>query len=191
MTSLHPARGFRPGFLALTLLPLLAGCAATGTTPLATGPLAVRQIELHQPATIPAGWATLRLQSGQPVAFNAVQEEEPHCILEVDRVSDAPQTVAADSFRVTAVRRSVSTLSVGALYPPAGYHFRRVSLGDDSSPTHLFYKTEFRLDSPRQPQVRSLTCMSNQAAPGIAIPRHLTLAEIHMALGPAFVLRLD
>jgi hypothetical protein len=36
-----------------------------------------------------------------------------------------------------------------------------------------------------------MTCQSNQMAPGVAIMRHLTVAEIRQALGSIFSLNLN
>lgn len=147
-------------------------------------------LRLNQPLTVPAEAATVRLQFGRTVPSNGVQEVEPHCIFELDTVRDTPQTVVPQDMQVTAVRRSISTFAGMPVWPWVGVGFRRVGLHDDGGPSHIYYKTEFRLTSRAQPEVRSLTCQSNQMAPGIAIMRHLTLPEIRQALGDWFTLRL-
>lgn len=147
-------------------------------------------LTLLQPLTIPPDAATVRLQSGRVVPRNGVQEVEPHCIFELDTVSDRDQLVLPQKIRVTDVRRSVSTFSGMSVWPYFRSPFRHVGFQDDGGPSHVFYKTEFRLRSEQQPEVRALTCQSNQMAPGIAIMRHLTLAEIRAALGGYFSLDL-
>jgi hypothetical protein len=169
--------------LALTLL------AACGT-PAESGPdspdyaySSGGRFVLNQPLVIPPDAATVRLQFGAVVARNAVQEVEPYCIFEVNTVATTAQAIQPDSFEIRAVRKGIDTFGMMALP-------RRVSLGDDDRPSHLYFKTEFRLHSPRQPDVRAMTCQSNQMAPGIAIMRHLRIDEIQSALGHVFSLRL-
>lgn len=175
--------------LPLIAIAVLAGCASPGKygpdSPYYGYPGGGRFI-LHQPLEIEADAATVRLQFGKVVARNAVQEEEPHCIFEINTVRDQPQRVAPDSFEITGVRRSITTFSgMPALFGPM-----RVGFDRDGSPSHIYYKTEFMLRSDRQPDVRAMTCQSNQMAPGIAIMRHLTAAEIRQALGQVFSLSL-
>jgi hypothetical protein len=148
------------------------------------------QITLNRPIEIPPGWATVRLQYGHVVPFNSVQEVDPHCIFELDTVKDAPQPVQPDSFTVTKVTRDITTLA--GMTASTGLVRVSMSLVDDDNggPTQLYYRTIFRLHSDRQPQVRSLTCQSDQLAPGIAIMHHLTVPEMHQALGDYFTLHL-
>lgn len=143
---------------------------------------------LRQTLTVPPDAATVRLQYGRVVASNAVQEHDAHCIFELDTVRETPQTVRPQSMRVLDVRRSVSTFSGMPVWPFGSIGFRRVGWQDDGGPSHVYFKTEFRLQSEVQPEVRSLTCQSNQMAPGISIMRHLTLAQMRQALGDYFSL---
>jgi len=144
------------------------------------------QFTLHQPLEIEANAATARLQFGKVVARNAVQEEEPHCIFEINTVLDRPQRIEPDTFEISGVRRSITTFSG---MPPL-FGAMRVGFDRDGGPSHIYYKTEFSLRSARQPDMRAMTCQSNQMAPGIAIMRHLTVAEIRQALGKVFSLSL-
>jgi hypothetical protein len=95
--------------------------------------------------------------------------------------------VQPGEFAITSISRSVETIAGMPVLPR---YALRVSFGDDNSPTHIYYKTTFRLRDAHQP-VRALTCMSNQNAPGNAnFMRHLTLAEIREALGTRCSLHL-
>ncbi len=145
---------------------------------------------LNIPLEIEPDSATVRLQFGRVVPRNGVQEEEPHCVFEVSTVRPAPQRVEPDSFAVTRVIRNIRTSSI---LPSAPYEIVRVDVGSDSSgPTFIYYETEFRLHSPRQPDVRAMTCLSNQNAPGIApFMRHLSLPEIRQALGLLFTVEIS
>jgi len=173
----------------LLSLAMLAGCANPeryGADSPHYGYPGGGRFTLNQPLEIEANAATARLQFGRVVARNAVQEEEPHCIFEVNTVLDRPQRVEPDTFEITGVRRSITTFSG----MPALFGTMRVGFDRDGSPSHIYYKTEFSLRSARQPDVRAMTCQSNQMTPGIAIMRHLTVAEIRQALGHVFSLSL-
>lgn len=169
----------------LVLAGLLAGCAAGPgggeDSPWHRYPADTRLV-LNRTLEIPPDSATVRLQFGRTVARNGVQEVEPHCILELDTVSDRAQRVEPDSFRVTRVSRSERSFSgmpvVGAI---GGFPGR-------NAPSHIYYSTEFRLHSDRQAGVRRLTCQSNQQSAGIGIMRHLTPTEIRQTLGAIFSL---
>jgi hypothetical protein len=185
-----------------TLLALsLAACADAPRLPAdsprhayATG----TRLTLNRPLEIPADAATARLQFGQPVARNGVREEEPHCIFEVNSVRDQAQRIEPDRMRVTGIQRRIQTFAGMPVLPYYAdfsttrwhRHGRRVGFGDDDGPSHLYYVTEFRLAAEKQPDIRALTCQHNQMMPGVAIMRHLTLAEIRAALGDWFTLEL-
>lgn len=163
---------------------LLAACASPPETPSAA-PAAT--LTLHTPLRIPAEAATVRLQEGHPVARQAVREHDPFCIFEIDSVSEAPQTVMPDTFRIVRIAQTIDTLA------QAGGAAQAVKAGlfDDVRPTFIYYKTLFRLRSDTQPGVRLLTCLSNQNLPGVyPFMRHLTLEEIRAALGTQFTLTL-
>jgi hypothetical protein len=170
---------------ALLALLLLAGCAgqpATSTDP------DLGRLVLLTTLTIPPDSATLRLQHGRPVARNEVHEQDPFCVFEIDTVSDSPQTVRPDSFRVTRIGHSIDTIASAALPYPVAIKVGRFS---DDLPSQIYYKTLFRLHSEQQPGVRQLTCMSNQNMPGVyPFMRHLTLQEIRAALGADFRLEV-
>ncbi len=173
----------------LIALLFLAGCAGQ---PGAAPEPDYGHLDLLAALTIPPESASVRLQYGQPVARNGVREYDPFCVFEIDTVSDSPQTVAPDTFRITRVGHGIGTIAdalasmspVAPMFPLAPM---RVGLSDDDLPSHIYYKTLFWLRSERQPGVRLLACMSNQNVPGVyPFMRHLTLQEIREALGPGF-----
>lgn len=166
--------------LTSVLVMFLAGCA---NTPVGSSPEG--HLRLNESLTIPPESASVRLQYGRVVASNAVQEHDAFCIFELNTRAEVAQQVASGRFAITRVARSVETLAGLPAWRPM-----RVALGDDGGgPTHIYYKTTFSLAGVGEP-ARSLTCMSNQNAPGIPIMRHLTLAEIRQALGTLFTLEL-
>lgn len=150
-------------------------------------------LQLREAVRIDPNAATVRLQYGGIVARNAVQEQDPFCVFEIDTVRPQAQTVAPGTFRIVAITRSVETIA-GISVLPTPWRVRSVAFGDDDGPTHIYYKTIFRLGNDRpdvDAPVRALTCMSNQNAPGNAnLMRHLTLTEIRGALGQLFTLKL-
>ena len=174
----------------LVLLLVLAGCGTTKPygvdSPYYPYPNGVRLI-LNQTLEIPPDSATVRLQYGQVVARNGVQEQDPYCIFELSTVAAGPQQVSPDEFSVTRVERSTSTIARSESLPTG---LVRVNMGNDSSgPSHYYYKTEFFLHSDSQPNVLAMTCQSNQNY--TPIKRHLTLEEIRQALGNIFTMRLS
>ena len=178
-----------PALVLLTAL--LSACASTpGPSVPRPSARSLGTLQLHEMLKIEPDAATLRLQYGHVVATNAVQEHDPFCVFELDTVRPEAQTVQPGPFRIVAISRSEETFAGMPVMP----HFRplrRVSFGDDGGPTHIYYKTTFRLEDVHQP-VRTLTCMSNQNAPGNAsFMRHLTLTEIRGALGAWFTLSLE
>jgi hypothetical protein len=165
---------------------LLAGCAGGGygRSP-GYHQLSGAASTLKRTIEIPPGHATVWLQFGRVTARNAILTPEPHCGFELDTVSDRPQPVMPDRFDIIGARRSVVVSDAGAAADP----FMPAFFGGDS-PSFMFYQTEFHLRSARQPQVRMLTCTSNQYLPGVFHMRHLTLAEMRAALGDYFSLDL-
>lgn len=142
------------------------------------------RLVLNRVLEIPAHWATVRVQFGRSVPFGHVQEQEPHCIFEINTVRPEPQRVEPDTFAIIRIERDISSIAARPGFIRAAFSF------SDGSPTQMFYKTLFTLRSERQPGVRHLTCQSDQYAAGIAIPRHLTVPEIRQALGDIFTLQL-
>lgn len=164
---------------------LLAGCASLASPDPASPYYAYPPgwtAQLNRPLTIPPDSATVRLQYGQVVPRNGVQEQDPFCVVELNTVSDAPQTLRPGRFEVLRITRSVSTLFADAASTP----FMKAQFvnDDDGAPTFLYYITEFRLRDPAQPALRGMRCAWNQMAPGNRpLMRHLTLGEIRGALG--------
>ncbi|OZA31114.1 MAG: hypothetical protein B7X93_00750 [Hydrogenophilales bacterium 17-61-9] len=161
---------------------LLGGCASLGSPNPASPYYAYSPgwvARLERPLTIPRDAATVRLQYGEVVPRNSVQEHDPYCVVELNTVRAEPQVLQPGRFEVWRVTRSVETLAATASpFLKTRYAF------DDTGPSFLYYKTEFHLRDPAQPDLRSLTCAWDQMAPGNrALMRHLALDEIRSALG--------
>lgn len=184
-------------FLALSLF----GCGGTREYPPESPYYAYPKgavLRLNRAVDIPPESATLRFQYGRIVARDGVREEDPHCVLEVDSVETEARRIAPDTPRVTDIRRRIQTFAgMPAWTPRHAYEHeslrrlaRRVGSRDDGGPSHVYYITEFRLRSEKQPGIRALTCLHNQMMPGVSMMRHLTLPEIRGALGEYFTLEL-
>jgi hypothetical protein len=142
------------------------------------------RLVLNRALEIPATWATVRLQFGKVVAFGHVQEQAPYCIFEINTVREVAQRVEPDIFAIVKVGRSISPIAARPSF------FIRAAYGFSDRTSQMFYKTIFTLRSERQPGVLQMVCQSDQYAAGITIPRHLTVPEIHQALGDIFTLEL-
>lgn len=168
--------------IALALSGLLAGCQTAPVSGPDTGRLArhVEAIRINEALTVPAGYATVRLQAGRTVAMNAVQEFDPYCILELDTVSERPQIVRPGRHEVVAIQKRIQDFSGMPINPMVGMGS---PAGGDDGPSQIYYVTEFRLKPGGEPRVRSLRCESNQVS--IPSPRqhHLSLADMRQAVG--------
>ena len=167
------------GLLAALLLAalLLGGCAGPASPH--DGYPGGWALRLERALEIPPGAATVRLQYGRLVPRNGVQEHDPFCVVELTTVRPAPQILQPGRFEVWRVTRSVSTIAAAAS------PFVKVGLMvDHSEPSFLYFKTEFRLRDAAQPDLRGMTCMWDQMAPGNRpLMRHLTLDDIRGAVG--------
>ncbi len=165
------------GSLALALA--LSACAGTppGSGPAPESPHyrapAALLLRIEHPLPLPADIATLRFQDGRIVAFNAVEESEPHCLFEVERLGSESRLIEPVSLAVSRVQRGLSTFPGIALAPTGSGR---------GGPARLYYYTEFRLHRTGEDPARALFCQHDQS--DRAIPRHLTPSEIRTALGP-------
>ena len=162
---------------------LLGGCAGLESPDPASPYYAYSSgwvVQLNRPLTIEPGAATVRLQYGGIVPRNSVQEHDPFCVVELETVGAAPQTLQPGRFEVWKVIRSVSPITAAVKSPL----IKARGGDDDGDPSFLYFITEFRLRDLGQPNLRGMRCAWNQMAPGNqALMRHLTLAEIQSALG--------
>jgi hypothetical protein len=138
-------------------------------------------VQLNRPLPIEPGSATVRLQFGQIVPNNSVQDAYPFCIVEVNTVSGArAQFLQPERFEVLRVSRSISEISASAA-PYAQPGFMKVVA---DLPSFLYFITTFQLRPPQQSDIRNMRCAWNQMAPGNrGLMRDLTLDEMRQALG--------
>lgn len=168
-------------YIGIGLALLLGGCAGLESSDPASPHYAYSTAwvaQLNRPLTIPADAATVRLQYGQMVPRNSVQEHDPFCVVELETVGTEPQTLQPGRFEVWRVTRSISPIAVSAS------PWIRMAQVDSDTPSFLYFITAFRLRDATQPNLRGMTCAWNQMAPGNqGLMRHLTLDEIRSALG--------
>jgi len=161
---------------------LLAGCAGLQSPDPASPHFAYTTgwvVQLDRPLEIEPGAATVRLQYGRIVPRNSVQGYDPYCVVELNTVSDGPQTLRPGRFEVWRVTRSESIFAAAA-----SPFVKTADSATNEAPSSLYFKTEFHLRDPAQPVLRSMTCAWDQMAPGnYPFMRHLTLGEIRSALG--------
>ena len=166
------------------LVLLLGGCAGLESPDSASPYYAYPpgwEVQLYRPLTIEPDAATVRLQFGQIVPRNGVREYAPYCVVELNTVRAEPQTLQPGRFEVVGVTRSISTIAAAAA---ATSPFVKAAHLGYVGPSSLYYKTEFTLRDPAQPNLRSMTCAWDQLAPGyMGFMRHLTVDEMNSALG--------
>lgn len=162
---------------------LIAGCA---TSP---RPAAPRALVLSGPVNVPDGRARVFFQRGQMVS--GVDEFEPHCALEIDRVSGLPRTVPAGRYAIERVqdvtteivfgptRNQVAGVGVGI-----GINIGVGSIGwggRGDSPSDIFEGYHFWLTDSARVGLMRLTCLGGRDQPVDVRPP--TRAEMARALG--------
>jgi hypothetical protein len=125
--------------------------------------------------TIPPDNAGVMLQGGQVMNQRSINQYQPNCRFEVNAVLSTAQTVAADEFQVTHVTTN-------------SYQVRsRDGFTKVSNLSWFNYVTIMKLSSPRQPNVRSLTC---QQWGDPAMGKQVSISQMRTALGDFFSLEL-
>lgn len=155
--------------LALSIAPLSAG-AANEDSPYYSLPAGSKFV-LKRQLTVPAGQASIFIQGGQVRTFSEVYQYEPHCKVEMQRLTNNPQTIQPGEFVVDKMRRERS--QHGAL---PGF----VYVLDSFDRSYERYSTHFYLSSGQQPEVFRVTCQQWQDP---AWPKHVTLRQINQTLG--------
>ncbi len=110
-------------------------------------PGGIQAFELHRDVMVPANQARIVFQHGR--AKPGKNLFDWHCELEISTVSESPQRVLADTFRVTSASYRIVRDELSGM--PA-MPFGAIDCGD------RFYETHYRLHSSRQPGVRKMIC---------------------------------
>jgi hypothetical protein len=107
----------------------------------------VQAFVLNRNVTIPANQARVIFQHGKTMRGKNLLDW--HCELEISTVSESPQRVMADTFRVTSENsRVVRDEQTG---------MPLMSFGGLACGEH-YYETHYRLRSDKQPGVRKMIC---------------------------------
>ncbi len=177
---------FSGPFLSACGPPTIRDTASQSQVPIQGGTL-----ELHQEMVIPARRTRVFFQDGRQLS--GINEFQPHCQLRVRNISDQPQTVQPDRFRIESVfgiettivsRDPVLLASVSpTLIAGSG------GGGGNGDDDPLMYAYFMSLQSDKQPQVSFLVCGGAFAAPAFA--DQPTLQDIQTAMGALATLTLE
>ena len=182
---LMPAGTVHPLYSALLGVTLLCGCATTQTpiyAPLDTNySVSVKQAF----EDLPNG-TYIDFQQGQRILPGNLDRWSTYCRLFVynhARGADYSTSVLPGTFTISEVKIGYQSSDY-----PNNPIFGRISWGVRDVPSFYLYQVGMRLDSPDQPEVRSLICYKKWATP--RANEYPTLAQIRTALGNQIVVNL-
>ncbi len=145
---------------------------------------------LNRPVTIPAGQSSVVIQDGE-VSPAGRDRYRPFCELSIDRLPDAPVTIAPDRFRIEHVKGQTLYTGTRQRFPLLVVANGRLQLamdGDDTLPIDVTEAWRMRLSSERQPHVVLLLCGGVEDNL-VELAQPPTLAQIRSALGAVATLR--
>jgi len=171
-------------FVLCLLFLTLAACATLQQprpgTLLAAAPVGAT-LTLPTALEVPANSARVFIQGARTVSYWDLDEYYPHCVLQLSRVSDAPQTVVPDRFTVTRSFDDTDRLAARPVQLAGLTLGAADGLGSPSS-TVLFL-TRMLLSSPNQPDVMYLECAQRA---DYSVGDYLTRKEFETAVGAIF-----
>lgn len=182
---------FRAVALFIPLL-LLTGCGPLRILNADTGgyvPMQGGTFVLHESVVIPAGRARMFFQDG--ALATGMDHFRPHCQLSISTLSDQPQTIEPDRFGITAIsNRTDQVVQSGSIQVASVGFYVGVGVGNSGGggPSRVMRVFLFRLQSERQPDVRTLICGGAFDDPSDADAP--TLQDIATALGDYGTLEL-
>ncbi|MFW2372949.1 MAG: hypothetical protein ACN4GM_07490 [Gammaproteobacteria bacterium] len=133
-------------------------------------------LELHQSLSIRPHRARTFIQYGQIIEEKSIDRYYPYCEFEISTLSDEPQTIKPDQFKIYKVNDNDHEVNRYFMYA-------NITLSDSGGPGILGFATEFYLRSDIQPQVRKLICLHwDEPSQG----KYLKLPEIRKTLGNIF-----
>jgi hypothetical protein len=179
-THLIPAFGLL-GLLSIGLL--LGGCEGGGSTVREAAAadryvnLAGGTVTLHQALPVKAGEARVFLQHGEVAGKAGFYA--PQCNFEIDSVQHGDVSIKPDVFKILRVQHVMEEVVQAHL--PLKVASLTLAGMDDAGIAQYFEGYHFWLESPKQPQVRRMSCYGVHAEPGVLQPP--TLKEIRETLG--------
>ena len=172
-----------PAFGLLLAGLLLGGCEGGGSTVRAAAAvdryvnLAGGTLTLHQALPVKAGEARVFLQHGEVTGKAGFYA--PQCNFEIDSVDHGDISIKPDVFKILRVQHVME--EVVQAHPPLKVASLTLAGLDDGGISQQFEGYHFWLASPKQPQVRRMSCYGVHAEPGdLQAP---TLQEIRATLG--------
>jgi hypothetical protein len=174
-------------FLSLSVAMALAACATTGP-PIIAPVTSGSTLRLQQAfAELPNG-SYIDLQHGLIIAEGNLDRWTTYCRLYVyDHTRGAEHVVALTpaSFAIDSVRMGYRSSDFPEWPGPGFGHYSTVFI---DLPAYYLYRVKMSLDSPDQPEVRSLDCYKKWATPHAN--QYPTLEEIREALGDLIKIEL-
>lgn len=136
---------------------------------------------LLKPITIPASFASIKIQFGNLSQGKQLDKYHANCNFELRKIVEHDVIVEPDTFTIYQVRYDETYVQ--------NNYIRYASLADiggDETPMAIEYSTELYLKSDKQPDVFRMTC-SHWEDP--SFPQHLTLQQINSTLTGWFEIR--
>jgi hypothetical protein len=181
--------GTKLGYLIAVLITFLAACTSSQPRIVPAVP-ADFTIQINRPFTSLPNYTRLYFQDGKQQAYTALDQWKTWCQLRVfnpDKQADYLTSIAPGNIGITKVFNrlessegsSTGLVSFGAM--GSGSFGVASSTGlDRDPPSYYLYRVIMKLDSPGQPDVRSLSCAQKWGSRGNHYP---DLTEIRHALG--------
>lgn len=144
---------------------------------------------LKKPVTIRPDEARAYFQNGAIVP-RTINYYAPHCQLEVDDVLPAEQTVQPDTFTITEVSRDSFDVVQSGTTRIAGIGISiGLGMGDSDGVSDIMYAWRMKLESAKQPKVRTLICGGVFDYPADA--EYPSINEMRRTLGDYAELNID
>ncbi len=122
-------------------------------------------IEILQPLTVHPNSARVFLQNGEPQPQGRLDLYEVSCEVEINTISEQPQTIAPGLFRIMSIVQDESPI---VFLQPLKVAAIGVVWGNSDSPVDIkrFYRFKLQaVDKNSKSQVRSITCRGAQSEP--------------------------
>jgi len=167
----------------LVVVVVVSGCQNSAWVRLSDGREAVQlqgaELQLKRDLSIAARRARVFIQDGRP--GSGFDNYAPHCAFEIERVDHDGHRIRADSFRIVRVEGSLQRVVWAGTVMVADLGVALSGHADGSGGSAYHEGYHFWLTSPRQPEVRRMSCYGVYAEPYELYPP--TLEEIQDALG--------
>lgn len=146
------------------------------------------RVVLQRPLKMPVGRRSLHIQHGEVTRYRSLNIYDGYCELELKTLSDTPRVIKPDTFTVTRFHQQIDYTQSSMRAAPAP---RLVAMGGGGADVEgdmgdIPFQSVMRLRSPRQPDVKRLTC-NIWATPSEG--DYLTVKEMQDTLKGVFTIR--